>query len=93
MLGMFITFLGACIGLALTSNLAMLMVFRCLQSTGSASTVAIGAGMIGDITRKEERGGILGIFQAGMLTPLGELPAAVAEADTVVSWKREAHVC
>ncbi|KAI3006775.1 hypothetical protein CBS147346_3675 [Aspergillus niger] len=33
----------ACIGLAETRNYTMLIIFRCLQSTGSASTVAIGS--------------------------------------------------
>ena len=27
--------------------------------------------MIGDITTREERGGVMGIFQAGLLMPLG----------------------
>ena len=34
----FLVFLGACIGLANTPNYATLVVLRCLQSTGSAST-------------------------------------------------------
>lgn len=65
-------FLGACIGLALTKHFYQLMILRCLQSTGSASTIAIGAGMIGDITTREERGGVMGVFQAGLLMPMGE---------------------
>ncbi|PYH92668.1 MFS general substrate transporter [Aspergillus ellipticus CBS 707.79] len=39
---MFLVFLGACIGLAETKNYATLIVLRCLQSTGSASTTPSG---------------------------------------------------
>ncbi|KAJ9618782.1 hypothetical protein H2204_012914 [Knufia peltigerae] len=65
-----IVFLGACIGLAETRNFATLMVLRCVQSTGSASTIALGAGVIGDITKRDERGGYMGFFQGGLLMPV-----------------------
>ncbi|WP_432644283.1 MFS transporter, partial [Listeria monocytogenes] len=61
----FLVFIGACIGLALTKNYATLLVLRCLQSAGSASTIAIGAGVIVDITTRADRGSYIGIFQAG----------------------------
>ncbi|KAE8415616.1 major facilitator superfamily domain-containing protein [Aspergillus pseudocaelatus] len=70
----FIVFLGACIGLALSKNYATVIVLRCLQSTGSASTIAIGSGVIGDITTRAERGGFMGIFQAGLLVPVAVGP-------------------
>lgn len=70
----FCVFLGACIGLANTRNYATLLVLRCLQSTGSASTIAIGSGVIGDITTRAERGGYMGIFQAGLLVPVAVGP-------------------
>ena len=66
----FCVFIGACIGLAETRHFYQLVILRCLQSAGSASTIAIGAGVIGDITRREERGGYMGIYQAGLLAPL-----------------------
>ncbi|PPQ83614.1 hypothetical protein CVT25_006299 [Psilocybe cyanescens] len=62
----------SCIGLALTptSDYWLLMVLRCLQATGSASTIAIGAGVIGDISTRAERGGFVGVFTIGpMLGP------------------------
>ncbi|KAG0645291.1 Multidrug transporter QDR2 [Hyphodiscus hymeniophilus] len=65
----FLVFLGACIGLAQTKNYATLIVLRCLQSTGSASTIAIGSGVISDITTRADRGGFMGIFQGGLLVP------------------------
>ncbi|KAI8661192.1 hypothetical protein NCS55_00988800 [Fusarium keratoplasticum] len=70
----FIVFLSACIGLAEAKNYATLLVLRCLQSTGSASTIAIGSGVIGDITTRSERGGLMGIFQAGLLMPVAVGP-------------------
>ncbi|RDB28706.1 Quinidine resistance protein 1 [Hypsizygus marmoreus] len=62
----------SCVGLALVPVSAywLLMLLRCLQAAGSASTIAIGAGVIGDITLPRERGGFLGIFTLGpMLGP------------------------
>ena len=70
----FLVFIGACIGLAETKNYAALVVLRCLQSTGSASTIAIGSGVIGDITTRAELGGFMGIFQAGLLAPVAVRP-------------------
>jgi MFS family permease len=67
----FIIYLGACIGLAETKNFYQLVILRCLQSSGNASTLVIGAG-VGDITRHEERGGCMGVYQAcTLLSPLG----------------------
>ncbi|KAK5055310.1 hypothetical protein LTR84_013060 [Exophiala bonariae] len=63
-------FFAACIGLAETKSYAQLVVLRCMQSTGSASTIALGAGVIGDITTKQERGGYMGVFQGGLLLPV-----------------------
>ena len=75
---------AACIGLALvpTSDYWLLMLLRCIQAAGSASTVAlgtsiyklqsynevnpkIGAGVIGDIATRAERGGFFGLFSLG----------------------------
>ncbi|KAF9225425.1 MFS general substrate transporter [Gyrodon lividus] len=57
----------ACIGLALvpTSDYWLLMLLRCVQAAGSASTVALGAGVIGDIATRAERGSFLGLFVLG----------------------------
>lgn len=70
----FVVFLAACIGLANTRNYATLIVLRCLQSAGSASTIAIGSGVLGDITTRDERGGYMGAFQAGLLVPVAAGP-------------------
>lgn len=62
-IGTLIVSVCACIGLAETKNYATLIVLRCLQSAGSASTIAIGSGVIGDITTRADRGGYMGFFQ------------------------------
>ncbi|KAK5168374.1 uncharacterized protein LTR77_006944 [Saxophila tyrrhenica] len=83
----FIVFLGACIGLANMQNYATLLVLRCLQSTGSASTIAIGSGVIGDITTRAERGGMMGVFQAGLLVPLAAGPIIGGALAGSLGWR------
>ncbi|KAK4940897.1 hypothetical protein LTR10_019050 [Elasticomyces elasticus] len=80
-------FLGACIGLAETRNFAQLIVLRCAQSTGSASTIALGAGVIGDITRREERGGYMGFYQGGVLMPVAVGPVIGGVLAAQKGWK------
>src|ERR1700761_41817 len=50
------------LGLALSPSFEVLMLFRGIQAVGSASTIAIGAGVIGDIAVAGERGGFMGLF-------------------------------
>jgi MFS family permease len=83
----FLVFLGACIGLAETKNYATLIVLRCLQSTGSASTIAIGSGVIGDITTRVDRGGFMGIFQAGLLVPVAVGPVIGGAIAGSLGWR------
>ncbi|KAJ8133345.1 hypothetical protein O1611_g286 [Lasiodiplodia mahajangana] len=82
----FLVFLGACVGLAESKNYATLIVLRSLQSAGSASTIAIGAAVIGDITTREERGGFMGVFQAGLLAPVAVGPV-IGGALTNLGWR------
>lgn len=83
----FLVFLGACIGLAESQNYATLVVLRCLQSTGSASTIAIGSGVIGDITTRADRGGFMGIFQAGLLVPVAVGPVIGGALAGSLGWR------
>ncbi|KAJ7502612.1 MFS general substrate transporter [Mycena galericulata] len=57
----------SCVGLALTptKDYWLLLLLRCFQAAGSASTVAIGAGVIGDISTRAERGGFFGVYSIG----------------------------
>ncbi|KAG9557686.1 MFS general substrate transporter, partial [Aureobasidium melanogenum] len=83
----FIVFIAACIGLAETRSYAQLLVLRCLQSTGSASTIAIGAGVVGDITTREERGGYMAYFQAGLLLPVALGPLIGGALADSLGWR------
>ncbi|EXJ84722.1 hypothetical protein A1O3_05393 [Capronia epimyces CBS 606.96] len=63
---------ASCIGLALTPPSAfwLFLLLRALQAGGCASTIALGSGVIGDISTPEERGGYFGMFNLGpMLAP------------------------
>jgi MFS family permease len=83
----FVVFLCACIGLAETKNYAALVLLRCLQSTGSASTIAIGSGVISDITTRADRGGFMGIFQAGLLVPVAVGPVIGGALAGSLGWR------
>lgn len=83
----FIILLGSCIGLAEIRHYYQLIILRCLQSTGSASTIAIGAGVIGDITTREERGGYMGIYQAGLLAPVAIGPILGGILSSTLGWR------
>jgi MFS family permease len=83
----FLIYFSACIGLAETKTYYQLVILRCLQSTGSASTIAIGAGVLGDITTREERGGYMGIFQAGLLIPNAAGPIIGGALAGTLGWR------
>ncbi|MCJ1335507.1 hypothetical protein MMC09_000778 [Bachmanniomyces sp. S44760] len=61
----FVIYIGANIGLALQNNYAALFVLRCLQSTGSSGTIAIGFGIVADISSSAERGTYMGWVTSG----------------------------
>ncbi|KAJ5691763.1 hypothetical protein N7462_001186 [Penicillium macrosclerotiorum] len=65
----FIIYLGANVGLALQSSYPALMVLRCLQSSGSSGTIALGSAVVADLTTRAERGKYIGY--AGMGIALG----------------------
>ncbi|KZT02466.1 MFS general substrate transporter [Laetiporus sulphureus 93-53] len=66
-LGCLLVLFLSCIGLALipTDAYWALMVLRCVQAAGSASTVALGAGVIADIAAPYERGTYFGFWNVG----------------------------
>ncbi|KAJ5689601.1 hypothetical protein N7462_003993 [Penicillium macrosclerotiorum] len=61
-IGTFIVYIIANVALGVSTNYGQLMAFRALQAAGSAATISIGAGVIGDITTSAERGSLVGIF-------------------------------
>ncbi|KAI0081828.1 MFS general substrate transporter [Panus rudis PR-1116 ss-1] len=56
-----------CVGVALTPTNAywLLLFLRCLQAFGSASTIALGAGVIADVAEQKERGSFYGVYSVG----------------------------
>ena len=83
----FLVYLAACIGLANTKDYATLLALRCIQSAGSASTIAIGAGVIGDITTRADRGGFMGIYQTGLLAPVSIGPVIGGALANALGWR------
>jgi multidrug resistance protein len=63
----FVLYLAANLGLALQDSFAALMVLRCLQSSGSSGTVALGNAMVSDIATSSERGSYIGYSSMGAL--------------------------
>ncbi|KAJ7028578.1 MFS general substrate transporter [Mycena alexandri] len=59
----------SCVGLALTPtrDYWLLLFLRCFQAAGSASTVALLFGIIGDIATRAERGGYVGMASLGTM--------------------------
>ncbi|CAO3624160.1 unnamed protein product [Cunninghamella echinulata] len=57
----------SCVGLTLTPNFTALLILRMLQAFGSSSTIAVGAGVIGDIAVPSERGGYMGMYSLGIM--------------------------
>ncbi|EXJ80497.1 hypothetical protein A1O1_08642 [Capronia coronata CBS 617.96] len=63
----FTIYLGANIGLALQDSYAALLVLRCLQSAGCSGAIALGNGVVADISVSSERGIYMGVFQSGAM--------------------------
>jgi MFS family permease len=49
-------------GTALAPNISQLMAWRFVQAFGSSPGISVGAGVVGDIYKLEERGTAMGIF-------------------------------
>lgn len=61
----FVIYIAANIGLALQNSYAALFLLRCLQSSGSSGTIALGNGVVADIASSSERGTYMGFATAG----------------------------
>ena len=61
----FVIYIGANIGLALQNSYAALFVLRCLQSSGSSGTIALGNGVVADSASSSERGIYMGFATSG----------------------------
>lgn len=83
----FVVYIGANIGLALQNNYAALLVLRCLQSTGSSGTVALGAGIVADIATSGERGKYMGLVQLGPMVGPAIAPVLGGILSQFLGWQ------
>ncbi|KAJ5583996.1 uncharacterized protein N7459_003796 [Penicillium hispanicum] len=83
----FVIYLGANLGLALQSSYPALLVLRCLQSSGSSGTIALGSAVVADLTTRAERGKYIGY--AGMGIALGPAlgPVIGGLLDHFLGWR------
>lgn len=75
------------IGVALASSVHQLMFWRFFQTFGASPPLAVGAGVIGDIYRLEERGTAMGIFLMAVLLGPTLAPLAGGLAAYYASWR------
>ncbi|EKM83312.1 hypothetical protein AGABI1DRAFT_89867 [Agaricus bisporus var. burnettii JB137-S8] len=75
------------IGVAQCRTIPELLFFRILQCGGASPGFAIGAGVIGDIYKLEERGTAMGIFLAAVLLGCSVAPVAGGLAAQYASWR------
>ncbi|KAF2155024.1 MFS general substrate transporter, partial [Myriangium duriaei CBS 260.36] len=61
----FVIYIGANVGLAMCPNYTALFILRCMQSSGSSGTIALGSGVVADIADSSERGVWMGFNTAG----------------------------
>lgn len=83
----FVIYIGANIGLALQNNFAALLILRCLQSTGSSGTFALGTGVVGDISTSGERGKFMGLAQFGPMAAPAIAPVLGGILSQFLGWR------
>ncbi|KAL2180600.1 major facilitator superfamily domain-containing protein [Thermothelomyces heterothallicus CBS 202.75] len=66
----FAIYIAANVGLALQRRFAALVVLRCLQSSGSSGTVALGNAVVSDVAGPHERGSYIGYVSLGAVVGL-----------------------
>lgn len=81
--------IASSVGIALcpTDHFWLLLLLRCFQSGGSASTIALGAGVIGDISTSKERGGYFGMFNLGPMLAPCIAPALGGALSQALGWR------
>ncbi|KIJ04821.1 Drug:H+ antiporter-1 family protein, partial [Paxillus involutus ATCC 200175] len=86
LLGMPIFCIGS-LGVAASSSLLPLLLWRVIQAFGCSGGQAIGAGVIGDIFELEERGTAIGVFFGAVLLGPALAPLAGGTAAQYFSWR------
>jgi multidrug resistance protein len=61
----FSLYIAANIGLALQTNIAALLVLRCVQSCGSSGTAILSSAVVSDIATRQDRGSYIGLAALG----------------------------
>ncbi|KAG1802562.1 MFS general substrate transporter [Suillus subaureus] len=77
---------GSC-GVALSTSLQSLLFWRFVQTFGCAGGMSLGAGVIGDIYKLEERGTAIGVFFGATLLGFAVAPFLGGAATQYWSWR------
>ncbi|CCM04535.1 uncharacterized protein FIBRA_06716 [Fibroporia radiculosa] len=80
------------LGVASSHSVPSLMAWRVFQAFGTSSGISVGAGVIGDIYRIEERGAAIGKFFAASLLGAALAPLAGGLATHYASWRDMQYV-
>ncbi|PPR00921.1 hypothetical protein CVT26_015531 [Gymnopilus dilepis] len=75
------------IGVATAGNVPSLLLWRFIQSLGAAPSQVLGAGVIGDIYKLEERGRAMAVFFAACLLGPSLAPLAGGSTTFYYSWR------
>ncbi|KXN87031.1 putative transporter AQR1 [Leucoagaricus sp. SymC.cos] len=75
------------VGVSVSRSVGELFFFRVFQAAGASPGFSIGAGVIGDIYKLEERGTAIGIFLAAILMGPSLAPVAGGLAAEYASWR------
>ncbi|KAF9009717.1 major facilitator superfamily domain-containing protein [Cyathus striatus] len=74
-------------GVSLARNIPELMICRFIQALGASPGMSVGAGVIGDIYKLEERGQAMGIYLAASLLGPALAPLVGGTAAHYASWR------
>lgn len=80
-------YIGANIGLAVQTNYAALMVLRCLQSSGSSGTIALGSAVVADVSTRAQRGKYIGYASMGVTLGPALGPIIGGLLDQYLGWR------
>ncbi|KAJ8588628.1 MFS general substrate transporter [Rhizopogon salebrosus TDB-379] len=78
--------IGSC-GVAMSTSLRGLFIWRFVQTFGCSGGMSLGAGVVGDIYRLEERGTSIGMFFCAMLFGFAVAPFLGGAAAQYWSWR------
>ncbi|KAJ4291619.1 hypothetical protein N0V90_009514 [Kalmusia sp. IMI 367209] len=83
----FIIYIAANIGLAFQNSYAALFVLRCVQSSGSSATIALGNGVVADVATTSERGTWMGYVTSGPMVAPAIAPIIGGLLSEFLGWR------